>query len=345
VNQNLFSSLRASLRIAPLTTLIVVALVGCQKQQPAAPYEESQVASAPDDGDPLVDRLQREVRVETPAQRIVSLSPATTELLFALKLGEQIVGATKNCNFPPEALELPRVGGGTIESISSEAIVALKPDLVLCKWDSHQPLIETLERLDIKVCAIGAQSLEDLYEESEWVGRLTDREKQAQELITRMRARHGKLIEIVSKFEQEPKLRVFYEVWDEPLMTAAPNSFIGELLIMAGLENVLSDTSVRYPRISPETVVASDPQLILAPTSHFEKVDVNAFQSRPGWSAVSAVANQRIHLISGDEVSRCGPRVLNALAEIIVAAYPNARELVSQSIDEPAATSESGVTQ
>ncbi|MEM8734164.1 MAG: helical backbone metal receptor [Planctomycetota bacterium] len=344
MNRHLFSSLLSSLSIAPLTTLIVVALVGCQKQQLSAPDAESQVASAPDAGDSLVDRLQREVRVETPAQRIVSLSPATTELLFAIELGEQVVGVTKNCNFPPQALDLPRVGGGTIESISSEAILALKPDLVLCKWDSHQPLIETLERLDVKVCAIGAQSLEELYEESDWVGRLTDRKKQAQELISQMRARHGKLMEIVSKFEQEPKLRVFYEVWDEPLMTAAPNSFIGELLTMAGLENVLSDTSVRYPRISSETVVARDPQVILAPTSHFEKVDVNAFQSRPGWSAVSAVAKQRIYLISGDEVSRCGPRVLNALAEIIVAAYPNAQELVSQSINESEVTSESGGT-
>lgn len=313
-----------------LVTMLLFLLVGCQPSERVASESGSQPTPAESTQSFVLDRLRRQVDVGTPAQRIVSLSPATTELLYALELGEQIVGATKHCNYPVEALDLQRVGGGTIESISSEAILSLKPDLVLCKWDTHQPLIEILERLDIKVCAIGAQSLEELYEESEWVGRLTNREQQAASLISQMRARHGELVEIVSEFQQEPKQRVFYEVWDEPLMTAAPNSFIGELLSMAGLENVLSDTSVRYPRISSETVVEGDPDLILAPTSHFEKVDVDAFQARPGWSSVSAVVNGRIYLISGDEVSRCGPRVLNALADIIVAAYPASEELVSQ---------------
>ncbi|HBE67360.1 MAG TPA: cobalamin-binding protein [Planctomycetaceae bacterium] len=316
----------------PLLALIFLMSIGCRSDQNSESETNDGKSVRSSAGSFVVDRLDRHVRIESPAKRIVSLAPATTELLYALGLADQIVGATKYCNYPPEALKLPRVGGGTIESISVEKILSLKPDLVLCNSDTHQPLVDRLERLKVKACAVGAQSLGGLYEESEWIGLLTDREREAQDLISKMSARETALKEIVAQFQPNPKLRVFYEVWDEPLMTAAPNSFIGELLSIAGLENVLSSTSVRYPRISSEAVVKGDPELILAPTSHLEEVDVDAFQARPGWGAVSAVVDKRIHLISGDKISRCGPRVLDALAEIIEAAYPQARELINKSM-------------
>ena len=97
-----------------------------------------------------VDRLKREVRFTSIPKRIISLTPATTELMFAIGAGSQLVGATKNCNFPPEAETLTRVGGGTLESVSRETIISLHPDLVLCKWDNHQPLMQTLEQLKEK---------------------------------------------------------------------------------------------------------------------------------------------------------------------------------------------------
>lgn len=310
-------------------TLGLILLAGCSPPastvSPAGggitdnPAENSDTASAV-----IVDRLERRVEVTGPVERIVSLSPATTELLFALDLGDCVVGATEYCNYPEQALSIPRVGGGTLESLSSETIVSLKPDLVLCMWDTHQPLLETLERLEVPVCAVGAQSLDELYEQTRWIGRLTGRRSEADQLITAMSARHERQLGIVAAHRQDPPLRVFYEVWDEPLMTAAPNSFIGEMLSMAGLENILSDTSVRYPRISAETVVNGNPDLILAPTTHAENVDVTDFQKRPGWAPLKAVVNNRIYLISGDTVSRCGPRLLDALSEIIVAAYPDA---------------------
>ncbi|MCG8650515.1 MAG: helical backbone metal receptor, partial [Pirellulales bacterium] len=270
----------------------------------------------------ITDRLDRQVNFAQPAGRIISLSPATTELLFALGLGPSVVGVTKHCNFPPEALKIQRVGGGTLESVSLETIVGAKPDLVLCKWDTHQPLVESLERLQIRTLAIGSQSLEELFEEANWLGQITGRDSEAVELVERMRARRQRLTEVVAGVKPDRPIRVFYEVWDEPLMSAGPDSFIGELLTLAGLENIVTDTSIRYPRISAETVLRGNPQLILAPTSHFENVDVETIRARPGWRTIAAVENRRIHLISGDQVSRCGPRLLDALAEIILAAYP-----------------------
>lgn len=296
---------------------------GCWNAVEPSSYESSSVAPSIESvAMTVTDRLDRVVHLEQPAKRIVSLSPAMTELLFALDLGGSIVGTTKHCNYPPAALELPRVGGGTLESISLEAIIDAKPDLVLCKWDSHQSLVSSLERLNVPSLAIGAQSLDELFEQAKWVGLMTGHEEQADALIAEMSSRRDELTAIVSRVKPEPSLKVFYEVWDDPLMTAGPHSFIDELLSLAGLENIVGDTEVSYPQISSEIVLQADPDLILAPTTHFETVSIDEIRSRPGWESMSAVKEERIYLISGDEVSRCGPRILDALAEIIQAAYP-----------------------
>jgi iron complex transport system substrate-binding protein len=303
---------------------------GCRREyapsldaEPKPEANTSVAAAAATSDITVTDRLGREVPVAGTAKRIISLSPATTELLFALDLGPSIFGATKHCNYPPAALAIPRVGGGTMESISLETIVSIKPDLVLCKWDSHQPLVQSLDRMQIPALAIGAQSLKELFEEAKWVGQMTGRQTEAGELIARMRARLQRLSTVVSQVKPDPALKVFYEVWDDPLMTAGPDSFIDELLRLAGLDNIVTDTSIRYPRISAETVLRGNPDLILAPTTHFKNVDIDEIRSRPGWKSIAAVTQHRVHLISGDEVSRCGPRVLDALAEIILAAYPD----------------------
>ena len=206
--------------------LAVVLLIGCQNdsdQTPKNSLTNSLIRVT------ITDRLDREVRMNQVAQRIVSLSPATTELLFELGLKSSIVGVTKHCNFPPAALKIPRVGGGTLESLSLEAIVSAQPDLVLCKWDFRQSLVQSLERLKIPTLAIGAQNLDELFEEAQWIGQLTDRELESDALVASMRTRRDKLTKIVSHVQPTASLKVFYEVWDDPLMTAGPDSFIDEL--------------------------------------------------------------------------------------------------------------------
>lgn len=294
---------------------LLAALSGC-KPSPAP------IVDVPSDQPPIVDRLDREVPITAAATRIVSLSPSTTELLFALDLGPNIIGATKHCNYPEAALDIPRVGGGTLESISLEAIVAAKPDLVLAKWDTHQPLVDSLDRMGMRTLGIGPESLEQLFEEAQWIGKLTDRNDEAAALVSRMRARRERLTSLVARVQPTPKLKVFYEVWDNPLMTAGPDSFIDQLLQLAGLDNIIRDTAIAYPRINAETVLKGNPDLILAPTTHFEEVEVESIGQRTGWQGITAVQQHRIHLISGDEISRCGPRMLDALGEIILAAYP-----------------------
>ena len=117
--------------------------------------------------------MGRSVTFDRAPERVVSLSPSTTELMFALGAGSSIVGATKHCNYPVEALEIPRVGSGTLEGLSREAILALNPDLVLCKWDTHEPLMELFDRVGIQVISLGSETLADLFGEAKLLGRVT----------------------------------------------------------------------------------------------------------------------------------------------------------------------------
>jgi iron complex transport system substrate-binding protein len=271
----------------------------------------------------LVDRLDREVRFSKIPTRIVSLSPSTTELLFALGLGSSVVGRTEHCNYPLEALDIAKVGSGTLEGISREAIVSLQPDLVLCKWDSHQPLIETFEKLAIPIVAFGPENIQDMFKEARLIGSITGHQTQAEQLVDRMSARLERLKAVVSKISVQDRKRVFYQVWDAPLMTAGPTSFIGELLTTAGFNNVFSDMTNRYTRVSSEVLVERDPQIIFAPTTHSTEVKLESFATRSGWENVTAVREGKIYIINGDQVSRCGPRLLDAMEQMIRLGYPD----------------------
>lgn len=312
---------------------ICLIAVGCERHdgsiRPAV--DERAIIHKPTDAGPtntkthdivMVDRLDRRVCLAGVPRRVISLAPATTELLFAIGAGDLLVGATDHCNYPPAALQIARIGGGTMQGISHEIIVSLKPDLILGKWDTHQPLIESLDRMGIPMLAIGADSLAGLYEDAEMLGRVTGHEGEADRLIASMQSRVKALTSWVETVPKEKRRRVFYEVWDAPLMTAGPQSFIGELLELGGMVNVFDDTTVAYPRISDEVVLERNPEVILAPSTHQERVSLNNLLKRQGWDRVSAIKNRQVFLIDGDRVSRCGPRMLDALEEMIGHVYP-----------------------
>lgn len=261
------------------------------------------------------DRLQRKVHVTNPPKRIVSLSPATTELVFALEAGSLLVGATDYCDYPSAALNIPRVGSGPVGTVSLETIVAKQPDMVLCKFDTHQPLIESLDRLEIPVIALGPESLAELFEEATWLGHVLDRQQQADRLIEQMKQRASQLT-AMTESPNYTRRRVFYQVWPEPLMTVGQGAFIDQLLELAGLDNVTKDVPGRYPIISAELVVQRDPEVIIVPASATSPLDVGAIVDRPGWNAIQAVKDRAIYAVDANIISRCGPRMLDAVDQI-----------------------------
>jgi iron complex transport system substrate-binding protein len=311
-----------------LCLFLLISVLGCKGEpsKDAAPTSSWDADNTPRAELIAVDRLKREVRFDSTPKRIVSLMPAATELMFAIGAGPQLVGVTKNCNYPPEALTLERVGGGTMESVSREKIISLKPDLVLCKWDHHQPLMVTLEQFNIPALAIGPETLDELFAEATMLGDVSGHAAQAERLIDQMRIRLERINGRVDSFSPSKRRKVFYEVWDDPLMTAGPGSFIGEALRLAGMQNIFEDATGNYPKVSDEVVVARNPDVIFSPSTHASRVSLEKMLQRQGWGAVSAIKQKQVFIVDGDHISRCGPRLLDAIEEMITLAYPELAE-------------------
>ncbi|MCA8996498.1 MAG: ABC transporter substrate-binding protein [Planctomycetaceae bacterium] len=296
--------------------------LGCQaREAEMAPVSVTRQEELAKDTFSVTDRLNREVPFDSVPKRIVSLSPAMTEILFSLDAEDQLVAVTRYCNYPEEALDKDQIGGGTLESISQEKLLSLKPDLVLAKWDTHEQLITHLEEWRIPVLALGAESFEGMLDEIELIGRVTGHLDRAKQQVRRLRDRMSALEKQAQQLTPTPPIKVFYQVWDDPLMSAGPDSFIGQLITKAGAQNILDRTDIRYPQVNPETVLAENPDVILAPVSHSEPLDKNSILNRPGWEKVKAIQNERVELLDGDRISRCGPRLVEAFEELLIALY------------------------
>lgn len=271
----------------------------------------------------LTDDLGRQVTISAPPQRIVSLVPSNTEILFAVGAGQQVVGVTEYCDYPPEAQTREKIGGFSAKTISVEKIVALEPDLVLSAGEIQQSVIEALEQAEIPVFALAPERLAGVYHNIETVGRLTGRETQAAEVVAEMQDRVAAVTEKSQQIPEDKRPAVFYEVWDEPLMTAGPTTFVGELIELAGGKNIFADVSEEYPQVSAETVIQRDPDVVLGPDTHGEELIAENIKARPGWENIRAVKEGRIYLVNGDIVSRSGPRLVDALEAIARTLHPD----------------------
>jgi iron complex transport system substrate-binding protein len=271
----------------------------------------------------LTDDLGREVTVSALPQRIVSLAPSNTEVLFAVGAGDQVVGVTEYCNYPPEVQNLEQVGGFSAKTISVEKIVALEPDLVLSVGEIQQPVIEALEQVNITVVALDPDTFDDVYASVGLVGRLSGHEEEAAQVMVEMKDLVAFVTERIATIPQEERLRVYWEVFDEPRMTAGPSTFQGQLIELAGGINIFADVTENYPQINDEEVIERNPAVIMGADTMGDKLTIDRVAQRSGWDQVDAVQNGRIHLFDGDMVSRAGPRLVQALEAMAKALYPD----------------------
>ena len=315
-----------------LVVLTVAFLAGCGKAEPTPaptgvpPTSTPTAVPPPPTPDPfpmtITDDLDREVTLPALSRRIVSLAPSNTEILFAVGAGEVVVGVTKYCDYPAEAQEREQIGGFSAKTISVETIVSLEPDLVLAYGNRQQTVIEALEQVGIQVIVLAPRSFDDVYTNIQLAGRITGHEETAIQVVDDMKARIAAVADKVSAIPESERLTVFWETFDEPLMTAGPSTFTGQMIELAGGANVFADLAEDYPQISAEEVIARDPAVILGSDSHGDKLTAEQVAARPGWDQVAAVQNGRIHLIDGNVVSRAGPRLADAVEAIAQALYP-----------------------
>lgn len=264
----------------------------------------------------LTDGLGRSVALAAPAQRIVSLAPSNTEILFAIGAGAQVVGRDEFSDYPAEAKALPSVGG-SMGTYSLETIASLKPDLVLAAEINTPEQVKALEDLGVRVYYLSNPTdLDGLYANLKIVGQLTGRETEAEALAASLQARvqavQEKLMPISSVFT------VFYELdGSNPAKpwTAGAGTFLSQLINMAGGSNVGDRLQGDYAQMSQEELLVANPMVILLGDAAYG-VTAEQVAARPGWDALAAVQQGRIYPFDDNLVSRPGPRLVDGLEQI-----------------------------
>ena len=270
----------------------------------------------------LTDTLGNTLTIDTPPMRIISLAPSITETLYAIGAGDLLVGRTDFDNYPETVLELPSVGGVTADTISIEIILDLEPDLVLGGSVWQADLIDTLNENGIPSLAFEPGNLQEIEDLMLLLGTATGHAADAASAVAEMDARVSVVASVVETIPQSERKTLFYEVWHEPLMTTTNQTFIGEIITIAGGENIFANLDETYPAVSAEEIINANPDVILGPTSHGDQLTAEVISAREGWGELSAVQNNAIYLIDGDIISRAGPRVVDALEAVAQALYP-----------------------
>ena len=239
-------------------------------------------------------------------ERIAVLSPSGVEILFAIGAGDKIVARTDFCNYPSESEKIPSVGGFDGKTLSVETIVSYNPDLVYGSKGMHDFLEEALAEFGIDLYLSEGTSVQSVIDEITYMGKATGSEKAAKNLVNDM----NKRIKNVKKAAGKNKTTVFWQVWNEPFMSFGGDTFINELISIAGGENIFASEK-GWPVVSEEAIIASDPSVIIVPSDSM--LTVESVTGRAGWENISAVKNNKVVIVDGDICSRPGPRIVEAL--------------------------------
>jgi iron complex transport system substrate-binding protein len=265
----------------------------------------------------MTDMLSRRVPVPERPVRIVSLAPSITETVFVLGQGERLVGVTDYCDYPPEATKKPRVGG--ISTPSFEAILALRPDLVLATSESnYAEHVERLTALALPVYVIRPVDFETVLESIERIGAVLGTAEAARARVASMRREADAIAQAVAG---SPRPRVLYVVWPNPLIAPGRGTLITELIRRAGGESVTGGEPLLYPRLSLETVIERRPERIIV-GRHSQAPAQELLRGWDQLTALAAVREGRVSAVDGDLVHRPGPRMIEALRALARALHP-----------------------
>lgn len=250
------------------------------------------------------------VTVQKPAQRILALAPHITELVFAAGGGEKIVGAVSYSDYPEAAKKIPHVGDN--RQFDMERIIAMKPDLiVIWRHGSADRQIAMLRQLKVPIYHSDPKKLADIAEGVERLGQLMGTDNVARPAAAQLRTR---LASLAGKYGQRAPVRVFYQVWDKPLYTISGASIISDAMRVCGGQNIFAAMKVVAPVVTPEGVLAEDPEAIFGTS---EKSDPDSEGGLAMWRAfpsLTAVKRNNLFRLNGDLLNRAGPRMIDGTA-------------------------------
>ena len=254
--------------------------------------------------------------------RIVSLAPNLTEILFALGLGEQIVAVSNDCDYPLKAANKKKIG--TFWQPNTETIIACKPELVVTLWFEQQKAVaDSLKRLGYRILTLKIEKIDELLTAIQKIGTATDCKANADQLVKNI---NSQLNELQLKLGSANKVKVLWVVQAEPLRVAGRNTFINELIELAGGENAIGNTLQQYPPIGTEEILTCGAETIIQSamgTGNMAEQQKAAENFWSRWEHLPAVKNNRIYVVKPDTVTRLGPRLCQGIELIAQCLHPD----------------------
>jgi iron complex transport system substrate-binding protein len=267
----------------------------------------------------VTDDLGNQVTLAKPAQRVISLSPHVTELIYAVGAGERIIGTVKYSDYPAQAKNIPRVGDN--RQLDLERVLAMKPDLLIV-WmhGAYERQLETLRQSGIPYFFSEPHKLDNIAETFIKLGSLFGTEKQAQLVATEFRQQ---IQQLSSQYQNKSKVKTFYQVWGKPLYTLNDSHIVSDAIHLCGGENIFGKLPVTAPVVSTEAVLQENPEAIITGDSKTQAV--SGIEQWKTFPSLLATKNSNLISIEGDLVNRSGPRIIEG-TKLICQALEQARQ-------------------
>jgi len=298
-----------------ITVLIFTGLISCDGETGTPTLSRNE----------FTDQAGRTIHLDKVPEKIVSLAPSNTEILFAIGLGDKIVGVTDYCDYPPEALDKAKIGGYWTPDI--ETIVSLSPDLVVAQALHETEIIPQLEKYGITSVVLEPTTLEEVLDAITLVGEITGKTKEASTLVKDMQSRINKVINKTKDLPESEKPGVFYLTWHDPLITVGSGNLGEDLISKAGGTNIFHSLE-GSPTVSLEEVIQANPDVIIAGIGMGTGADapLQFALDESRLEGTNARMNARIYSVPIDLAGRPGPRIVNALEDFLAAIHPELRD-------------------
>jgi iron complex transport system substrate-binding protein len=271
----------------------------------------------------LIDDLGYTITLTEKPERIISLAPANTEILFALGLEDSVIGVTEYCNYPSETEDKEKIGSYTTPNI--EKIVNLNPDLVLAAYGNPTGTVEALKRFNLTVVGLNARNLDEILYNLRLVGEITGRSANASVLVADMVQRIEVIDERMSNLKDEERPKILHIIWHDPIWVAGKGTFEDELIKRSGGVNIAPVEG--YRALSLEKLIELNPDVIITPSGSGMGCTLTNFcyeyiMGEPRLRTIEAVRTKRVYVINADIVCRAGPRIVDALEEMARITHP-----------------------
>jgi iron complex transport system substrate-binding protein len=264
----------------------------------------------------LEDDYNRTVALDGVAERIVSVAPSPTELLFAVGAGHHVVGVDDYSDYPEEAQSLPKVGSWTL---NIETIVGLEPDLVVCSDLVPKQQLDMISNQSIPYFIFATRTMEDVYKDVRLAGIMTGHMEEAEEVASSLEARVKAVTDLtLAAGVSEPSVYIEYY----PLWTYGPGSFGDNMITLAGAVNIAHNASNEYPELTSEYIIAANPDIIVYTFGVMTTTNATEISGREGWDQITAVEEGAIYSMDDNLMSRYGPRVVDGLEQLAALVHP-----------------------